>query len=182
MAAQAMGVLSPWHAVREEIRTVLSTVSSRQMSNAAALFTDRTRRWFCSGQGRSGLVAQMAAMRLMHVGFDAHAVGEATAPAIGRGNGLVMISGSGETPVTLHIARLAVDHGAQLLAVTTRADSTLAGHAHAVIEVPTTGTGQFGGSLFEQSALLLLDAVILEIPDGDPQAYARMEARHTNLQ
>jgi 6-phospho-3-hexuloisomerase len=69
-----------------------------------------------------------------------------------------------------------------VLAVTTRADSTLAQHAHAVIQVPTTVTGQFGGTLFEQSALLLLDAVILKITGGDPQAYARMKARHTNLQ
>jgi len=182
MAAPTMGALSPWHAVREEIVTVLSTVSDAQMSNAAALFTDRRRRWFCSGQGRSGLVAQMAAMRLMHVGFDAHAVGEATAPAIGSGDGLVMISGSGETPVTLHITRLARDYGAHVLAVTTRADSTLARHAHAVIQVPTTVTGQFGGTLFEQSALLLLDAVMLEITAGDPRAYAAMRARHTNLQ
>ena len=166
MAAPTMGALSPWHAVREEIVTVLSTVSGAQMSNAAALFTDRRRRWFCSGQGRSGLVAQMVAMRLMHVGFDAHAVGEATAPAIGSGDGLVMISGSGETPVTLHITRLARDYGAHVLAVTTRADSTLARRAHAVIQVPTTVTGQFGGTLFEQSALLLLDAVMLEITAG----------------
>jgi 6-phospho-3-hexuloisomerase len=182
MAAQAMGALCPWHAVREEIVTVLSTVSSEQMSDAAALFTDRHRHWFCSGQGRSGLVAHMAAMRLMHIGFDAHAIGEATAPAIGEGDGLVMISGSGETPVTLHLARLALDYGARMLAVTARADSTLAQHAHAVIEVPTTGTGQFGGTLFEQSALLLLDAVILKITAGDTHAYAAMEARHTNLQ
>jgi 6-phospho-3-hexuloisomerase len=171
-----------WHTVGDEVANVLSTVSREQMSRATALFTDRTRRWFCSGQGRSGLVAQMAAMRLMHLGFDAHAVGEASAPSIGEGDGLVMISGSGETPVTLHLARLAVDCGAHMLAVTTRADSTLAQCAHAVIEVPTTGTGQFGGTLFEQSALLLLDAVILEITAGDPQTYAVMKARHTNLQ
>jgi 6-phospho-3-hexuloisomerase len=116
------------------------------------------------------------------VGFDAHAVGEATAPAIGDGDGLVVISGSGETPVTLHLAALAHDVGAHILAVTTRADNTLAHLAHVVIEVPTGGTGQFGGTLFEQSALLLLDAVILEITTGDPRAYAVMQARHTNLQ
>ena len=69
-----------------------------------------------------------------------------------------MISGSGETPVTLHIARLARDFGAHVLAVTARADSTLARLADAVIEVPKTVTVQFGGTLFEQSALLLLDA------------------------
>lgn len=178
----APGGLRPWHAVREEVDEVLSTVSNEQMRNAAALFTDRGRRWFWSGQGRSGLVARMAAMRLMHVGFDAHAVGEPTAPSIDEGDGLVMISGSGETPVALHVARLAQEFGAQLLAVTARADSTLARLADAVIEVPSAGTGQFGGTLFEQSALLLLDAVVLDLIAGDPRAYAAIQARHTNLQ
>ncbi|GAB3141543.1 6-phospho-3-hexuloisomerase [Amycolatopsis stemonae] len=173
---------TPWLAVRDEVAGVLSAVSGDQMARAAKLFTDRGRRWFCSGQGRSGLVAQMAAMRLMHVGFDAHAVGEATAPSISTGDGLVMLSGSGETPVTLHFARLAREFGAVVLAVTTRADSTLAHLADAVIEVPAAGTGQFGGSLFEQSALLLLDAVVLDLTDDDPGAYALMRARHTNLQ
>lgn len=182
MAAPATRPVSAWLTVRDEISGVLSAVSSDQMSSAAAMFTDRRRRWFCSGQGRSGLVAQMVAMRLMHAGFDAHAVGEATAPSIGENDGLVMISGSGETPVTLHVARLALGFGARILAVTTDADSTLVGLADAVIEVPTAGTGQFGGSLFEQSALLLLDAVILDLTAGDPQTYAAMNARHANLQ
>ena len=121
-------------------------------------------------------------MRFMHIGFDAHAVGEPTAPAIGRGDGLVMISSSGETPVTLHLARLARGFGARMLAVTTRGDSTLAGLADAVVEVPTAGTGQFGGTLFEQSALLLLDALALDLTGGDPQVYAAMQARHANLE
>jgi 6-phospho-3-hexuloisomerase len=153
------------------------------MSAAATLFAaDPGRRWFCSGQGRSGLVAQMAAMRLMHVGFAAHVVGEATSPSIGEGDGLVMISGSGETPVALHHARLAQGFGARLLAVTARADSTLAGLADAVIEVPAAGTRQFGGTLFEQCALLVLDAVVLDITAGEPRTYAAMQARHANLQ
>jgi 6-phospho-3-hexuloisomerase len=143
-AAPANGGVSAWLAVRDEVFGVLSAVSREQMSGAAALFTDR-RRWFCSGQGRSGqgrsgLVAQMAAMRLMHVGFEAHAVGEATAPSICDGDGLVMISGSGETPVTLHLARLARRFGAHILAVTARADSTLARLADLVLEVPAGGT------------------------------------------
>ena len=174
--------MSAWLAVRDEVAGVLSAVSSDQMAAAAALFADRERRWFYSGQGRSGLVARMAAMRFMHIGFDAHAVGEPTAPAIRRGDGLVMISGSGETPVTLHLARLALDFGARMLAVTTRGDSTLAGLAEAVIEVPTAGTGQFGGTLFEQSALLLLDALVLDLTAGNPQTYAAMQARHANLE
>jgi 6-phospho-3-hexuloisomerase len=84
--------------------------------------------------------------------------------------------------VALHLARLALGFGARMLAVTTRSDSTLAGLAEVAIEVPTEGTGQFGGSLFEQSALLLIDALVLDLTAGDSRAYAVMQARHTNLQ
>jgi 6-phospho-3-hexuloisomerase len=62
-----------------------------------------------------------------------------------------------------------------MLALTTRADSTLAGLADVVIEVPTDGTGQFGGSLFEQGALLLIDALVLDLTCGDPRTYAVIE-------
>jgi len=111
-----------------------------------------------------------------------HAVGGVTTPSIGEEDGLVVVSGSGETPATLHVARLARGFGARLLAVTTRAASTLAGMSDAVIEVPTGGTRQFGGSLFEQSALLLLDALVLDLTAGDPRAHAAMQARHANLE
>jgi hypothetical protein len=51
--------------------------------------------------------------------------------------------------------------GAHVLAIITRADSTVASLAEALIEGPTDGMRQFGGSLFEQSAPLLLDALVL---------------------
>jgi 6-phospho-3-hexuloisomerase len=171
-----------WLVVRDEVSGVLSAVGREQVGAATAMFKDRRRRWFYCGQGRSGLVAQMSAMRLMHIGFDSHVVGETTAPSIGDGDGLVAISGSGETPVTVHLTRLARSFGTRVLAVTTHADSTLAGLAEAVIVVPANGSGQFGGTLFEQSALLLLDAVALELTTGDPDAYPAMQARHNNLQ
>lgn len=182
MAEPATGATSGRLTVRDEVYGVLSATSNEQMSAAEALFAARGRRWFCSGQGRSGLVAAMAAMRLMHAGFDAHAVGEATAPSIAEGDGLLMVSSSGETPVTLHLARLAREFDATLLAVTAHADSSLARLADVAIEVPAAESSQFGGSLFEQTALLLLDALILDITVGDEQTYAEMQSRHTNLQ
>ena len=130
------------HIVLDEVAAVLTAVSSDQMSAAARQFSDRGRRWFFTGQGRSGLVAQMAAMRLMHVGFDAHAVGEATAPSIGADDGIVIISGSGETPVTVHLARLAdALRRAHPRRHDAPATAPLAGLAEAVLEVPTTRTG-----------------------------------------
>ena len=67
-------------AVGGEVAGVLAAVSGHQLAEAAQLLADRGHRWFFCGQGRSGLVAQMVAMRLMHVGFEAHVVGEATTP------------------------------------------------------------------------------------------------------
>jgi 6-phospho-3-hexuloisomerase len=124
----------------------------------------------------------MVAMRLMHVGFDVHMTGEVTAPAIRAGDSLLMLSASGETPVSVHLARRAADAGAQVLAVSTRDDSSLAAIADTVVAIPAHGSGQFGGSLFEQASLLLLDALMLDLTGAEPAAYEVMSRRHTNLE
>ena len=66
----------------------------------------------------------------------------------------------------VHLARRAADLSARVLAITTREDSSLAAIADVVVAVPVQGSGQFGGSLFEQ----------------DPHAYKTMSRRHTNLE
>jgi 6-phospho-3-hexuloisomerase len=48
--------------------------------------------------------------------------------------------------------------------------------------VPVEQMAQFGGSLFEQSSLVLLDAIVLELARGIPDAHQRMSRRHANLQ
>jgi 6-phospho-3-hexuloisomerase len=101
---------------------------------------------------------------------------------IRQADGLMIVSASGETPVTLHLARLAHGFGAQIIVFTTRPGSTLAGLAEAVVDVPAAGSRQFGGSLFEQGTLLLFDALILDLTAGDPEAYTVMQARHANLE
>jgi hypothetical protein len=70
VATPSVRGLSPWLTVRDEVTGTLSALSAHLMSSATAMFADRERRWFRSGQGRSGLVAQMTAMRLMRLGFD----------------------------------------------------------------------------------------------------------------
>jgi 6-phospho-3-hexuloisomerase len=168
--------------VQDEIASTLRLVDADRLVELVDAFADRTRRWFVSGQGRSRLVASMAAMRLMHVGFDVHLTGEVTATSIGEGDCLLMLSASSETPVSLHLARRAADLGARVLAITTREDSTLAAIADVVVAVPAQGSRQFGGSLFEQASLVLLDALIIDLTQDDPHAYDVMRRRHTNLE
>jgi 6-phospho-3-hexuloisomerase len=145
-------------------------------------FADPAQRWFFSGQGRSGLVAQMAAMRFMHLGRQVHFVGEVSAPSIRAGDALLIISGSGETPVSVGFARIARHEGAKVATLTHKPAGTLAGIADVVLHVPVEETRQFGGSLFEQASLLLLDGVILSLAGRMSDAHRLMLHRHTNLQ
>jgi 6-phospho-3-hexuloisomerase len=103
-----------WLAVGREIADTLERVNALAFRRLVEVFRDERRRWFFSGQGRSGLVAEMAAMRFMHLGRPAHFVGEATAPSIRAGDGLCLVSGSGNTSVSVHFARIAKDEVAKI--------------------------------------------------------------------
>src|ERR1700693_4243726 len=105
----------------------------------------------------------MGAMRFMHMGRPAHFVGEATAPSIRTGDGLCLVSGSGNTAVTVHFARIATDEGAEIALITREPDRPRGKRSSPAPPVPTEATPQFGGSLFEQTSLVLLDAIVLEL-------------------
>jgi 6-phospho-3-hexuloisomerase len=172
----------PWLAVGREIAELLERVDAGAFASLVRAFDDPVQRWFFSGQGRSGLAAQMAAMRFMHFGRTVHFVGEVSAPSIRKGDALLVISGSGETPVSVGFARIARAEGATVATLTHKPKGTLAGIADVTLHVPVETTGQFGGSLFEQCCLILLDSVIYGMAEKVPDAHKLMLHRHTNLQ
>jgi 6-phospho-3-hexuloisomerase len=142
---------------------------------------------FVLGEGRSGLVMRMLAVRLMHLGKSTFVVGDTTTPAIESGDLLIACSGSGETAVTCLLAEKAVATGAALTAFTADPESRLARGASLVVSVPTqhklgaTGieTVQYGASLFEQCALVLCEALVLGLM---PDRTDAVVARHANLE
>jgi 6-phospho-3-hexuloisomerase len=172
----------PWLAVGQELAGVLDRVDAGAFAELVAAFDNLRQRWFFSGQGRSGLAAQMAAMRFMHLGRNVHFVGEVSAPSIRKGDALLIISGSGETPVSVNFARLAKSEGADVVTLTYKPAGSLAKIADVVMPVPIEATRQFGGSLFEQACLILLDSVVLALAARLPGAHETMLYRHTNFQ
>jgi len=172
----------PWLAVGQEIADLLARIDPQAFQRVIEAFEPQGRRWFFSGQGRSGLSAQMAAMRFMHIGHEVHFLGEVTAPSVRAGDGLLIISGSGQTPVSVGFAEIARSEGAQVILLTHKPESKLAGIADIVLPVPVQETAQFGGSLFEQCCLILLDSVILDLTARIPDAHSLMWHRHTNMQ
>ncbi|MBM4240156.1 MAG: 6-phospho-3-hexuloisomerase [Euryarchaeota archaeon] len=135
---------------------------------------------FIVGTGRSELVGKAFAMRLMHLGFKVHVIGEVTTPAIWKEDCLVAISGSGETKAVTIAAETAKDVGASVIGITASPDSTLGGYLDALVKIDSRTKmiawehydshvlkGTYDdltplGTLFEDTTLLFLDGVIAE--------------------
>ncbi len=177
--------------ILEENRQVLERFEEDAVRQFLATLRE-SERIFLFGEGRSGLVMRCFAMRLMQLGFAVHVVGEATTPAITTSDTLIACSGSGETPVTCLFAEQAKAAGARLLVITAAAGSRLDRLADLSLLLPAPqkrGAGivpsvQYGATLFEQSTLLLCDAMALALMPGDAAdaAFVSLDARHANLE
>ncbi|OUE26456.1 3-hexulose-6-phosphate isomerase [Clavibacter michiganensis] len=160
-----------------------------RLDEAARLIRDG-RRVFALGAGRSGLALRMTAMRFMHLGLDAHVVGEATSPAIEGGDVLLVASGSGTTAGIVSAAETARDVGARIVALTTADDSPLADLADVTVLIPAaakqdhggTVSQQYAGGLFELSVALVGDAVFHALWQASGLSADDLWPRHANLE
>ncbi len=174
-----------------EVGRVVARVSPEEVERLVVAII-RTRRLFLAGQGRSGLMMRAFAIRLTHLDIHCHVVGESTTPSLLPGDLLLVGSGSGETVTAVLTARSAHTAGGTIAALTTRPESTLAKLADLCVIVPAPvrerstispeDSIQPMGSLFEQSLLLLLDAIVLELKERLRQDERTMMARHSNLE
>lgn len=145
---------------------------------------------FLLGAGRTGFMIKAAAMRLMHLGFNVHVVGETTSPAIGEGDLLIAGSGSGTTSNIVKAAETAHKCGAEIICFTTNPGSPLAQLANFSVTIPAAGkqqqnktvSQQYAGSLFEQSFLLIFDAIIQHLWQISGVSRDELWKRHTNLE
>ena len=178
--------------ITQELSGVFETLDEEQL---AALEKEirSADRIFTAGAGRSLLMIRGLAMRLMHMGFTAYVVGETVTPGIRPGDLLIIASGSGSTGTMVVMARKCKQIGARLALITGRPGSEIAGMADLVVTVkaatPKDGKSavtsiQPGGNTFEQSILLIGDAIIMDIiheRSVDENNRELME-RHANLE
>jgi 6-phospho-3-hexuloisomerase len=140
-------------------------------------------RLLCTGIGRSGLSTRAIAMRLMHLGKEAFVVGEVATPGIREGDLLVAVSSSGRGSI-LRQAQAARDKGARVVAVTTKPNE-LTELAEVSLLLPARArvdTRQHAGSLFEQSWLVVGDAVCAAVQADLGVPTEALDRRHANLQ
>ena len=147
---------------------------------------------FVAGAGRSGLAMKSFAMRLMHIGFETYVVGETVTPSITNKDVLLIGSGSGSTSSLVTSASKAEAIGAPICLLTIDENSPIGKLADVVLTIPAPTpkidrdlgfrSVQPMGSLFEQSLLLTLDAIILLLMEKTGKTPESMFNRHANLE
>lgn len=154
---------------------------------------------FIVGSGRSELIGKAFAMRLMHLGFNVHVVGDVTTPAIKDCDCLVAISGSGETKVVTIAAGTAQEIGASVVGITTNTKSTLGKNLNVTVKIeskskepwkhPTSHVlkGNYDdlapmGTLFEDSTHLFLDGLIAEFMARLGKKEIDLKKRHATIE
>lgn len=146
---------------------------------------------FCFAQGRSGFILRCFCMRLMHLGYQVYFCGETITPAIVRGDLLIVLSGSGETPATLAAVKSAQTHHAVTCGILGNRDSAIAALVDLSIHLPGTTklrldgephSSQMAGSLFEQAAFLFLEAVVLKLYQESKEDVGPLSPRHAVIE
>jgi 6-phospho-3-hexuloisomerase len=141
--------------------------------------------------GRTGLILRGLAMRLFHLGLDAHVVGDMTCPPLGAGDLLLVNAATGDLPSGLaHIAS-AGRAGARVAVTTAGPDGPAARAADLVLHVPgqtmANDLGGAGGSAlpmgsqYELALFAICEVLVLELMDARSVDFAAMRARHANL-
>lgn len=147
---------------------------------------------YFAGAGRSLLALRCVAMRFMHVNFEVYIVGDTTTPAFTDKDLLIVGSGSGETAGMINVASKAKKLGGKVALFTIREQSTLASLADLTVRIPAY-TDKVedptmvkpilpGGTMFEQSMLVLGDTMILELGKRQGVSTETYFVRHANLE
>jgi 6-phospho-3-hexuloisomerase len=174
----------------EEIRVATAGVDAVQMDALVAALS-RAGRVVCFGVGREGLMMRALAMRLYHMGLDAHVVGDMSCPPIGAGDLLVVSAGPGAFSTVMGLVGVAKGAGARVACITATPEGEAARAADLVLVIPaqTMANDQGGavsvlpmGSLFEGAQYLTFELLILALRDHLGVDPGEMRARHTNLE
>ena len=131
-------------------------------------------------------------MRLMHLGLEAHFVGDMTTPPIGPGDLLIASAGPGAFSTVLALQGVAQDAGARVMIVTAQPGGEAPKNAAAVITLPAqtmandrnAGSSSLlpMGSLYEAAQLVFFDLVSILLREKTRQTPEQMRHRHTNLE
>lgn len=144
------------------------------------------------GVGREGLMMRALAMRLYHMGLDAHVVGDMSTPPVGSGDLLIVSAGPGGFSTVQALLGVARKAGARTACITAQLNGTAPQTSDTVLVIPaqTMADDQVPdpasilpmGSLFEGAQYLVFEVLVLHVREQLQISPEAMRARHTNLE
>ncbi len=179
---------------------IISEEEKNKMIETLVDAYNRGARILVMGAGRSGLVGKAFAMRLLHLGFQVYVLGETIVPRIREGDVVIAISGSGRTRLIVTAAEAAKHVGAKIIALTTYPDSPLGKLADIVVRIPgrtkiAKEEDYFArqilgiheplaplGTLFEDTSLVFLDSVVVELMNKLGKTEEDLRNAHANIE
>ncbi|SHI70706.1 phosphoheptose isomerase family protein [Propionispora hippei] len=157
--------------ILSELQEALGAVQENEVGTMVEAIC-QARMVFATGVGRVLLMVQAFVKRLNHLGIKANFVGAVDEPAITSQDVLLVASGSGESVVPLAVMKVAKRYKANIVHVGASPDSSMTEYEDLFVRIPCKTklnkpdeipSKQLMSSLFEQSLLLLLDAVAMMI-------------------
>lgn len=176
--------------VLEEIETVLDKVDPKEIKTLIKAIKNANT-VVVAGAGRVGMATRAFAMRLGHLNIRAYTLGDSTVPGIGKGDLLLVSSGSGETQTIFDIVKTAKENKAKIALVTGNPDSRMGKLADIVVQLKapskTKKVADFASiqpmtTLNEQCLFIFFDLVVLLLMEDLDENHNTMWKRHSNLE
>lgn len=174
-----------------EVEAAVTRVDPTQLTDMVQVIA-AARRIALYGVGREGLMMRALAMRLYHLGLDAHVVGDMSCPPLGMGDLLIVSAGPGDFSTVAGLVGVAHGAGAAVACVTAQPGAAAPAASDHVLTIPaqTMADDQTPspasvlpmGSLFEGAQFLVFEILVLMIRDHIGATPEAMRARHTNLE
>ena len=168
--------------ILRNVREALANVDPNAVEQTIQAFIG-AKKIFIYGVGRSGLIRQAFAVRLVQMGFDVHFVGDMTTPFVDECDLVIIVSNTGETMSAVQTANIVRRVGARVIAVTSSPNSKLGHASNIILEVGQSKDEQKKklaplGTIFEDAALIMFDSMVPLIMERTDQNEASLRRRH----
>ena len=179
-----------YNVILSELDSALKTSDFTDLHNFISKITSASN-IVVFGAGRVGLMMKTFAMRLNHLGLNSFFLGEINLPATGKGDLLVIGSGSGNTKSVVSIAQIAQSKGLDIISVTSNVDSEIAGLSSSLVHLNCQTKESVAEpklsiqpmtTIFEQSLLIFLDALVLDLMETLGEDNESMSKRHNVIE
>lgn len=165
--------------ILNQVIDLLNTVEDSSVKKSIDIML-QSAKIFVYGAGRSGIIGKSFAMRLVQLGLTAYFIGETITPIVTEQDSVVLISNTGTTRSTLLVAEICRNVGAKIIAITSNGESPLIKYSTEVILLKRVSHNSLAplGTIFEDSALILLDSVIAQMMQMLNQSEEDLKKRH----